>query len=237
MKKMVNEIVKELNNVSSKEKAEILQRFFKTGKGEYGEGDRFIGVVVPDIRKLCKKYYKTLKFDDLDFFVKNSIHEYRLFGLLVLTYQYEKANEKERKEIFDYYLRNSKYVNNWDLVDLTAPKIVGEYLKEKDRSVLYKLVKRKNLWEQRIAILSTFTFIRDNQFVEILDFSAMLINHKHDLIHKALGWMLREVGKREKDVLISFLDTHASNMPRVMLRYAIEKLSEEERKIYLLKKS
>lgn len=230
-----DDILGDFKKVSSKEKAQILQRFFKTGKGEYGEGDVFIGVVVPEIRRLCKKYYKDLTLKELDFFLHSKIHEYRLFALLCLTYKYEKADEKEQKKIFNYYLRNTKYINNWDLVDLSAPKIVGAYLREKDRSVLYRLVKSNNLWEQRIAVLSTAPFIYMNDFKDIMRFAKILINHEHDLIHKAVGWMLREVGKKDIDVLRKFLDRYGSKMPRTMLRYSIEKFDKEERLIYLKK--
>lgn len=226
-------IVKDLKSYSSKEKAVVYQRFFKTGKGEYGEGDMFIGITVPNIRKVCTKYFNDLSFNDLDFFVKNDIHEYRLFGLLVLTYKFKGASELERKDIFEYYLRNTKYINNWDLVDVTAPKIVGEYLKDKKRDVLYGLVKSSNLWEQRIAVVCTYVFIQEDDFKEILFFAKYLLPHEHDLIHKAVGWMLREVGKRDMDVLRKFLDKYVTKMPRTMLRYSIEKMDEQERLGYL----
>ena len=232
---MTEDIVRDFKKVSSKEKADILQRFFKTGKGEYGEGDVFVGVVVPEIRKLCKKYYKEILFDTLDYFLHSEIHEYRLFSLLTLTYKYEKTEEKERKKIYEYYIKNIKYINNWDLVDLSAPKIVGGYLKEKDRSILYEMIESKNIWEQRVAILSTFTFIRNNDFKEILIFSEKLLDHKHDLIHKALGWMLRELGKRDEKVLKNFLDRYYLKMPRTMLRYSIERLNETEKLRYMSK--
>jgi 3-methyladenine DNA glycosylase AlkD len=229
------DILADFKKVSSKEKAQILQRFFKTGKGEYGEGDIFIGVVVPEIRKLCKKYYKELSFNNLDYFMHSKIHEHRLFAILCLTYKYEKADEYEQRRIFDYYLKNTKYINNWDLVDLSAPKIVGRYLKDKDRDILYKLVKSNSLWEQRVAVLATASFIYDHDFKDILRFSEMLINHKHDLIHKAVGWMLREVGKKDLNVLRKFLNKYATKMPRTMLRYSIEKFDKEERLMYLKK--
>ncbi len=232
---MTEDIVRDFKKVSSKEKADILQRFFKTGKGEYGEGDVFVGVVVPEIRKLCKKYYKEIHFDTLNYFLHNEIHEYRLFSLLTLTYKYEKAEKKERTKIYEYYIKNIKYINNWDLVDLSAPKIVGEYLKEKDRSILYEMIESKNIWEQRVAILSTFTFIRNNDFKDILTFSEKLLDHKHDLIHKALGWMLREVGKKDEKVLKNFLNIYYLKMPRTMLRYSIERLNKTEKSRYMSK--
>lgn len=228
---MREEIIKEFKKVSSKEKAKVLQRFFKTGKGEYGEGDVFVGVVVPNIRLLVKKYYSDMSWDDINFFLHSGIHEYRLFALLVLVKKYEQGGEE--KVIFDYYMGNKKWIDNWDLVDLTAPNIVGMYLLHKDRGVLRKMVVSKSIWDVRIAVLATFTFIRQNEFKEILEFSKILLTHEHDLIHKAVGWMLREVGKRDVDVLRKFLDEYYSKMPRVMLRYAIEKFDKEERLRYI----
>lgn len=228
-------IEKDLRSYASPEKAKILQRFFKTGKGEYGEGDEFLGIVVPNIRKLCKKYYKEMSFEDVGYFLRSRIHEFRLFAILVLTYMYEKASRDSQKEIYLYYIKNIKYINNWDLVDLSSPKIVGDYLLDKDRSILNEMILSKNMWEQRIAILATFTFIKNNEYEEIFYFSKLLINHPHDLIHKALGWMLREVGKRDVSVLRDFLDKNYRDMPRTMLRYSIEKFDKEERLMYLNK--
>lgn len=237
-------IIRDLKEVSSRERATHSSRFFKTGKGEYGEGDLFVGIRTPDIRRISKAYLKDLNLTDLDFFIHNKIHEYRFFALISLTYMYEQTKkikddvkkEKKREQIFKYYLENKKYINNWDLVDVSAPKIVGEFLKEKndkEREVLYELVNSDNLWDQRIAIVATYTLIKDRQFKEILDFSRLLINHEHDLIHKALGWMLREVGKKDEVMLKEFLDKYANKMPRTMLRYSIERLEEKERKAYL----
>lgn len=224
-------IVKELKGVSKREKAEMFQRFFKTGKGEYGEGDIFAGITVPEIRNICKRYYKEMSFADIEFFIQHKIHEYRLFGLLTLTYIWKKADNKET--IYSLYVRNIKYINNWDLVDLSAPNIVGQYLKEKDRTFLYELIKSNDLWKQRIAIISTATFIRDLDFKETLKISKLLLHHKHDLIHKAVGWMLREVGKRDLVVEEEFLKEYYKEMPRTMLRYAIERFEEEKRQKYL----
>lgn len=226
-------ILEELKGVSKKEKEEIFQRFFKTGKGEYGEGDTFAGITVPDIRNISKRYYKEMTLEEVEYFVQHKIHEYRLFGLLTLTYMWKKADETERKNIFDLYVKNLKYVNNWDLVDLSAPNIVGEYLKEKNRAILYELARSNNLWEQRVAIISTFSFIREKDFVDMLNISEILLHHKHDLIHKAVGWMLREVGKRDQDVEEEFLKKYYKEMPRTMLRYAIERFEEEKRQRYL----
>lgn len=232
---MREKIIKDFKSHASKEKAAVLQRFFKTGKGQYGEGDVFLGVVVPNIRKICTEYYKEISLTDIEYFLHSEIHEYRLFALLVLVKQFEKGNDTERSNIYKYYLKNTKYINNWDLVDLTAPNIVGRFLLNNDRNILYKLVKSKSIWEVRIAVLATFTFIREGDFVDILEISKLLLNHNHDLIHKAVGWMLREVGKRDIRSLRAFLDGNASIMPRTMLRYAIEKFDKEERLKYMLK--
>jgi 3-methyladenine DNA glycosylase AlkD len=248
-KQLRNNILKDLKKVSSKERATKLQGFFKTGKGEYGEGDVFVGIRTSDIRKISKQYLKELTLEDLDFFFHNKIHEYRLFAVISLTYMYEdtkkipdeRIKEKRREEIFDYYVKNCKWVNNWDLVDVSAPKIVGEYLKDKGRekgsgeegNILYNLIRSDNLWDQRIAIVSTYAFIKEGEFKEILDFSKLLMNHKHDLIHKALGWMLREVGKKDKCILKTFLDDYANKMPRTMLRYSIERLDDKEKQKYM----
>jgi 3-methyladenine DNA glycosylase AlkD len=247
-KQLRNNILKDLKKVSSRERATNATRFFKTGKGEYGEGDLFIGIRTPEIRKISKKYLEDLNLGDLDFFLHNKIHEYRLFALITLTYMYHRTGrikdcskrKEQREKIYKYYLENKRWINNWDLVDVSAPKIVGAFLKEKyegreekDRSILYELVKSNNLWDQRIAIVSTYTFIKEGDFKEILEFSKQLISHEHDLIHKALGWMLREVGKKDETVLKTFLEDYANKMPRTMLRYSIERLNEKEREKYL----
>ncbi len=232
---MREEIVEAFKSYASQEKAGILQRFFKTGKGQYGEGDVFLGVVVPNIRKICEEYYKEISLTDIEYFLHSEIHEYRLFALLVLVKQFEKGNDTERLNIYKYYLKNTKYINNWDLVDLTAPNIVGRFLLNNDRTILYKLVKSKSIWEVRIAVLATFTFIREGDFVDILEISKLLLSHNHDLIHKAVGWMLREVGKRDIPTLRAFLNENCKVMPRTMLRYAIEKFDKEERLKYMLK--
>lgn len=226
-------IIAELKSVPNKEKAEIFQRFFKTGKGEYGEGDTFAGIAVPEVRDISKRYFKEMTLEEVEYFVQHKIHEYRLFGLLTLTYTWKKADESKRKDIFDLYVKNLEYVNNWDLVDISAPNIVGEYLKEKDRAILYELAENNNLWKQRISIISTFSFIRNKDFVDTLNISEILLHHKHDLIHKAVGWMLREVGKRDQDVEEEFLKKYYKEMPRTMLRYAIERFEEEKRQKYL----
>jgi len=244
-KQLRNNILKDLKKVSSKERATNSSRFFKTGKGEYGEGDVFVGIRTPDIRKISKQYLKELTLVDLDFFFHNKIHEYRLFAVISLTYMYEdtkkipdeRIKEKRREEIFNYYVKNCKWVNNWDLVDVSAPKIVGEFLKNKERDkrrkILYDFVRSDNLWDQRIAIVSTYVFIKEGEFKEILELSKLLMNHKHNLIHKALGWMLREVGKKNEGILKIFLDDYANKMPRTMLKYSVERLNDEDRQRYL----
>jgi len=228
-------IKKELKILANKEKAEILQRFFKTGKGQYGEGDVFLGIVVPEQRKIVKKYYADLSLEDTVKLLHSKIHEERLVAVLILVAKYKKGSEADKKKIFNLYIKNAQYINNWDLVDLSAPNIVGDFLLDKDRAVLYKLAKSKNLWEKRIAILASFTFIRNKDFGDTIKISEILLEDDHDLIHKAVGWMLREMGKRDEKVLEKFLQKHYKKMPRTMLRYAIEKFEEEKRKMYLKK--
>ncbi len=230
----LNNLRKEMKELSNPEKAKILQGFFKTGKGQYGEGDVFLGLVVPEQRKLVKRYWDSIGPQDLQILLNSRIHEERLIALLILVKKYE-ANEIARQLVFDFYLENTMNINNWDLVDLSAPNIVGKFLLDKKRDVLYDLVKSNNLWEKRISIISTFSFIRNKQFEDTLKISEILLNDKHDLIHKAVGWMLREVGKRDEKVLEDFLKKHYRAMPRTMLRYAIEKFPEEKRKKYLAK--
>ena len=228
------DIQKQLEILSTPEKKEFLPYFFKTGKGQYGEGDKFLGVVVPEIRKVAK-VNKDILYDELKKLFRSEYHECRLCALLVLVERFKRAAEEERKTIFGFYLDNTSYINNWDLVDLSCYHIVGEYLLDKDRSVLYKLAESDLLWDQRIAVVSTIAFIRRNDFEDILLLSEKLLNHKHDLMHKACGWMLREVGKRDEVVLKSFLDKHHKAMPRTMLRYSIEKLAKDERAHYMTK--
>jgi 3-methyladenine DNA glycosylase AlkD len=231
------DVIKDLNTYADKEKAKILQKFFKTGKGEYGEGDIFIGIVVPNIRIVAKKY-KDLTFPEIQKLLNSKIHEHRLTALFILTYQYPKADEKLKKKIVEFYLKNTKQINNWDLIDLSSVEILGEYFLEHNayKRVLLKFSKSKNLWERRISIIATFTFIRDRQFADSLKIAETLLNDKEDLIHKAVGWMLREIGKRDLKTEEEFLKKHYQKMPRTMLRYAIEKFPEDKRQLYLLKK-
>ena len=209
--------------------AAFLQGFFKTGKGQYGEGDVFWGIKVPQTRQIAKEF-KQISFAKLIKVLKHPIHEIRLCGLLILVEQFKKAKEENRKKIVDFYLSNTQYINNWDLVDLSCYHILGTYLLDKPRDILYSLAESSNMWEQRIAIVSTLAFIRKNEFEDTLAISKMLLNHKQDLIHKAIGWMLREVFKRDETVVLDFIKAHYSQMPRTALRYAIEKLPEEKRK-------
>ena len=222
---------KELRMKASPKKAKILQRFFKTGHGEYGEGDVFLGVVVPDIRKLVKEY-SDLKLKEAVKLLHSKIHEERLTALLIMVSQFQA--EKNEEKVYNLYLKNTKYINSWDLVDLSADKIVGVYLASKSKLILCELSKSKNIWERRISIISTFCFIKNNRFEETLKIAKILLSDEHDLIHKAVGWMLREVGKRDLKTEEEFLKKYYKRMPRTMLRYAIEKFPEKKRKKYLL---
>ncbi len=229
----LDNLKKEFLKLKNQKKSQLLQRFFKTGKGEYGEGDVFLGIVVPKQRALVKKYWNLLSLSDLQELLNSKIHEYRLTALLILVKQYEKASEKKKSDIFNFYLLNTRNINNWDLVDLSAPNIIGSHILGKDRKILYTLANSQHLWEKRISVLSTFAFIRNNQFEDTVKISEILMKDKHDLIHKAVGWMLREIGKRDLQVLENFLKKHHKTMPRTMLRYAIEKFPEKTRKAYL----
>lgn len=222
---------KELKKLADKKQAQLLQRYFKTGSGEYGEGDIFLGLRSHEIKSVAKNYYD-FSLKDIQILLHGDIHEERVCALRILVWQYAKSEER-RKSIFNFYLKNAKRVNNWDLVDMSAPNIAGDFLLNKSRKILYKLAKSKNLWERRIAVLATFAFIRQKDFEDILKISKILLNDSHDLIHKATGWMLREVGKRDAKILDDFLKRYYKNMPRTMLRYAIERFSEGKRKWYL----
>ena len=230
---MLDRIKKDLNKLGTKKRAEASAWFFKTGKGEYGEGDVFLGLTSQEIKDVSKKYLEEANFNNLQKLLNSKIHEYRIAVLRILIEKYQKADEKDKKKIFNFYLKNTKHINNWDLVDISAPNIVGDYLLSKDKKILYKLAKSKNLWERRISIISTFRFIRENQFKDTLKISEILLNDEHDLIHKAVGWMLREIGKRDQKAEEKFLKKYYKTMPRTMLRYAIEKFEENKRKFYL----
>ena len=260
-----NQCIKELNKLKNSAKAKILAGFFKTGKGEYGEGDIFLGITVPEQRRVAKKFLD-LKFSEIQKLLNSKIHEHRLVALLILVERYKKSchperppasiceafragsegsrdssakpqndNSKEKKDIVKLYLKNTKKINNWDLVDLSSHCILGNYLLDKDRKILYALANSKNLWEKRIAIITTFAFIRQGDFEDALKISKILLKDEHDLIHKAVGWMLREIGKRDQKVEEKFLLRYYKTMPRTMLRYAIEKFPEKKRQFYLKK--
>ncbi len=229
------EITKHLQNLANPEIAKHSQRFFKTAEGEYGFGDRFLGIRAPIIRQTVKKHKKA-PLSVAEKLLKSEYHEIRLFSLLLLIFRFSKPGAEEKEEIYQIYLRNIKYVNNWDLVDISAHHIIGAYLENRDKSILYDFVKSQSLWERRIAIMSTFYFIKGNNFVDTLSISEQLLRDREDLIHKAVGWMLREVGKRSINVELTFLKSHYQEMPRIMLRYAIEKFSKEERRRFLSSK-
>lgn len=232
MKQKAKVIEQELREYIDPVKKEYLPKFFKTGKGQYGEGDKFLGVVVPNTRLVAKRH-KDDSFEVMAELLQSEWHECRLCALLMLVERFRKSDEMGRKAIYDFYLSQTSRINNWDLVDLSAPGIVGEYLKDKSRADLYRLADSSWLWEQRIAVVSTYTLIKNDDFIDILSLSERLLHHRHDLMHKAVGWMLREMGKRDKDLLVQFLEKHAKTMPRTMLRYAIEKFPEEERREFM----
>ncbi len=232
-------VIKDLKKIATKKKAEASAWFFKTGKGEYGHGDIFLGVTVPEQRSLARKY-SDLPLLEIKKLLESKYHECRLTALLILVNKYEKVDEDEKQKIVKFYLSHTKNVNNWDLVDSSAPYILGDYLLSShleaelpSRRILYKLAKSKNLWERRIAIISTMAFIKVGQFDDTLKISEILLSDKHDLIHKAVGWMLREVGKKSQHALEKFLKKHKKLLPRTTLRYAIERFPEKLRKDYL----
>lgn len=228
-------IRQELNNHAVPEKAAPLAKFFQVFPGGYGEGDRFIGVTVPNQHRIARKYYRSISLIELEDLMRDPVHECRLTAILILVLKFEKAKtETEKQSVVDYYLGNIDYINNWDLVDSSAHKIVGAYLFNKDRNLLYNLARSGELWQQRIAVLSTFYFIRNGDYTDSLEIAGLLLNHEHDLIHKAVGWMLREVGNRDFATEYNFLKKHYQIMPRTMLRYAIEKFDPALRKKFLI---
>jgi len=231
--KLSDQIIDELHLLKDEKIAEHSQRFFKTGKGQYGEGDIFLGIRVPILRHVSKKY-KSIPLDEVKVLIYSKYHEVRLISLYLLVLMFKKSKtDEQQKEIYDFYLMHAKQVNNWDLVDSSAHYIVGPYLMNKDRSVLFEFAISNNLWERRIAMMSTFHFIKNMDFGDALQIAEILLHDDHDLIHKAVGWMLREIGNRNKEVEEEFLINHYKSMPRTMLRYAIEKFPKEERKEYL----
>jgi len=221
-----------LRSMADPEKAKVLQRFFKTGPGEYGEGDVFLGIQVPLLRKFAREN-RDLDEPSLQVLLRSSVHEERMLSLLIFIQKYVRGTEEERKKIYDFYLVNTSFINNWDLVDLSAEHVVGHFLMKGSRRPLYQLAKSKSLWERRIAILATFHFIKQHEFSDTLKIAAILLSDKEALIQKAVGWMLREVGKRDLDAEEQFLMKNYQRMPRTMLRYAIERFPEEKRKRFL----
>ena len=231
------QVVKEIQALSNRGRAHDLQKFFQTAPGQYGEGDVFLGLTVPQVRMVAKEY-KAISLDEIDLLVRSKFHEVRLCGLVILTLQYKAAKErKTKKKLFDLYMKamTDGYINNWDLVDVTAP-IIGEYLIDSDDPyvLLYKLAKSKSLWQRRVSMVFTFAFIRSGDIEPTFEMAEKLLHDKHDLIHKAVGWALREAGKLNGIALRNFLAAHSHEMPRTMLRYSIEKFSERERKKWLL---
>ena len=226
------DIKSRLKALADPEKAAHAQRFFKTGPGEYGEGDRFHGIRVPELRRLAREF-RDLSLTETSKLLKSPIHEERLLALLILVDQYQNGDQKNRSRIFDTYLRNTRHINNWDLVDLSAEHIIGAHLYNRERDLLDQLARSDSLWERRIAIMATFHFIKKGEFEETLKIARLLLQDKEDLSHKAVGWMLREIGKRELKVEEAFLRQHYRTMPRTMLRYAIERLPETKRQRYL----
>lgn len=223
---------KEIKKQADLPQARFLQRFFKTSRGGYAEGDVFLGIRVPQSRILVKKY-RELSLAQAGSLLRSKYHEERLIALLILVDNFEHGNEALKTKIYKFYLNSTKFVNNWDLVDLSADKIVGEYLLDRPKAVLNKLARSKNLWERRIAMVATYQFIKNHRFAKTLEIAKILLKDRHDLIHKAVGWMLREVGKRDEKVLAQFLDKYRHRMPRTALRYAIERFPKKRRKAYL----
>lgn len=232
----IHPLEKEIIESGNPEKAVQMQRFFKTGKGKYGEGDLFLGMSNPQVRVFAKNNVN-LSLPELAKLIRSKFHEVRAVAILVMVYKYPKVTDPEQKKLYEFYLANTKYINNWDLVDLSAHYVFGRYLVNRNREILYKLAKSELLWERRIAIISTFAFIRNKEYKDTFEICKILLTDKEDLMHKACGWMLREVGKHSgQEVLKHFLDENLARMPRTMLRYAIEKFPENIRLSYLKQK-
>jgi len=224
--------VEALHSLGNPQRAHLLRGYFKTGPGEYGEGDLFLGITMPEARSTAKRFAR-LPLREVCELLHSPFHEARMVALLILCHQYRRGNEELRKEIYRIYLENTRFINNWDLVDASAPKIVGPYLEKRDRGTLYSLAASSLLWERRIAIMATFHFIRLDDYTDALEIAHNLIHDREDLIHKAVGWMLRETGKRNRSVEEEFLQKYYTRMPRTMLRYAIERFPEGLRRRYL----
>jgi 3-methyladenine DNA glycosylase AlkD len=224
---------REIRALADPKKAEFLRRFFKSGPGQYGEGDVLLGIIVPKSRIVARRHFQSLTFAEIGELLGSRYHEERLIALLMLVLRFQKGDEKEREKVFRLYCRSTRWINNWDLVDTSAPYIVGPHLEKRDRSLLHRWSRSKSLWERRIAILSTFYFIRHGDFRDCLAISERLLSDDHDLIHKAVGWMLREVGRRDRKAETAFLDRFAKKMPRTMLRYALEHFPPPLRRVYM----
>lgn len=232
--KLPKEIIQCLEYLADPAKAKFLQGYFKTGKGEYGEGDKFLGVNVPEQRKIAAQFWKDVSFTDLKELIQNPFHEVRLTAVFILVRKYQQSKpEEERQGIVDFYLKYKQFINNWDLVDSSAHKILGPWLFDKERSLLFELAHSEKLWDQRIAVISTFYFIALNDYSDSLKIAEILLRHPHDIIQKAVGWMLREIGNRDYAIAFQFLSQHYKSMPRTMLRYAIEKFEPETRQLFL----
>ena len=229
---IAKEVINALKTLATEERRKVNEWFFKTGKGEYGYGDIFLGVTMPDIRRIAKKFSQEISLQELTELIRNPIHEVRLCALIILVNKYKKENSDK---IYQYYMDHLTAINNWDLVDSSAPYIVGDYLyKHPEKSkILIDFSHSENLWVRRISIVSTFTFIKNNEFNTTLEIAKLLLNDNHDLIHKALGWMLREIYKRDERIIKRFLRQNYAQIPRTTLRYAIERMDKEERLLYL----
>ncbi|MDA7916063.1 DNA alkylation repair protein [Verrucomicrobia bacterium] len=227
-----SKLAKRIRLYVNEEKREFFPRFFRTGKGEYGEGDKFLGIMIPDLRRVAKEF-ENLSLEECGKLLDSRWHEERLISLIIMVNRFKKADVKDQEAVYDLYFKHLKRVNSWDLVDTSAHVIVGGWLFNRSRKKLYTMAKSKDLWQRRIAIITTFHFIRKNDFRDTLELSEILVKDEHDLMHKGVGWMLREMGKRDVKLLKRFLDRHAATMPRTMLRYAIEKFYDKERKHYM----
>lgn len=234
MSELVSFIIQDLKNSAAAEKAIVLSVFFKSQPGEYGEGDQFLGIIVPEQRNIAKTYFRDISLDEISEMLQNPFHEVRLTALMMLVYRFEKLkSESERKEIVNFYLSHLQFVNNWDLVDSSCNQILGAFFHKKDKSLFYELADSGKLWSQRVAMISSMFWIKKDDFADALRLAEKLKNHPHDLMHKAVGWMLREIGKRDFEVEYEFLKRHYSTMPRTALRYAIEKFPEDLRQDFL----
>jgi len=232
-KNMLQTIRNELHSYADSRKVRDYMRFFKTAKGDYGEGDIFLGIKVPDNRKVVKKHYKDISMENVKTFLYSAYHEERLFALLILVAKYKKSSQAQKEEIFNFYIKHIKQINSWDLVDVTCYHIIGAHLLDKERTLLYTLANSDDLWQKRIAIVSTFAFINAGEFDDTFAIADILLHDEHDLIHKAVGWAIRNVGNKNLDKMLEFLNPRYKTMPRTMLRYAIEKLNENIRQAYL----